>query len=77
MLAVEGYDLKLLSVVLGSAAAIFKCLDRATRDGQLLMLERRNFTASSTYTVYTVYRTYRPNDDTWNDKTLPQTQGEG
>jgi hypothetical protein len=49
MLAVEGYDVMLLPVVLGSAGTLFKCLDRAWT---LLTLERRNYTASFTYTVY-------------------------
>jgi hypothetical protein len=31
-LAVEGYDVLLLPVVLGSAGTIWKCLDRATKE---------------------------------------------
>jgi hypothetical protein len=34
LLAAEGYDVMLLPVVLGSAGALYKCLDRAIkRDG--------------------------------------------
>jgi hypothetical protein len=64
LLAAEGYDIMLLPIVLGCAGTLFKCLDRATKE---ICLDRatkemdipnarkRNYTASSTYTVYTVY----------------------
>jgi hypothetical protein len=32
LLAAEGYDVVLLPIVLGSAVALFKCLDRATKE---------------------------------------------
>jgi hypothetical protein len=32
LLAAEGYDVKLLPIVLGSAGTLFKCLDRATKE---------------------------------------------
>jgi hypothetical protein len=34
-------------------------------------LEKRNLTASCTYTVYTAYKALCPNGDTWKDKQLP------
>jgi hypothetical protein len=40
MLAVEGYDVVLLPVVLGSAGTLFKCLDRATKEWTFLMPEK-------------------------------------
>jgi len=40
-----------LPVVLGSAGALFKCLDRATNETNIPMLGKRNCIASSTYTA--------------------------
>jgi hypothetical protein len=41
-----------------------------------MTVSKRNYTASSTYTVYTVYNTFRPNGDTWKGKSQPQKQRE-
>jgi hypothetical protein len=70
LLAAEGYDVMLLPTVLGSAGTLFKCIHRATKEMDTPTLEKRNYTASCTYTVYTVYKTLCPNGDTW------QKQGE-
>jgi hypothetical protein len=69
VLAAEGYHVRLLPVVLGSAGTLCKCLDRATKEMDILYttLEKRNYTASFTYTVYTV-RSLCPNGNTWKDK---------
>jgi hypothetical protein len=56
MLAVWGYDVILLSVVLGSAGTLFCCLDRATKEWTTPMPEEQTYTSSFTYTAYTVYK---------------------
>jgi hypothetical protein len=76
LLAAEWYDVMLLPIVLGSAGTLFKCLDRATKEIDIPNTTKRNYTASSTYTVYTVDKTLCPNGDTWKDKSQVQKQGE-
>jgi hypothetical protein len=76
MLAAEGYDVMLLPIVLGSSGTLFKCLDCATKEIDIPNARKRNYTASSTYTVYTVYKTLCPNGGTWKDKIQLQKQGE-
>jgi hypothetical protein len=66
MLAVEGYDVVLLPVILKSAGIFFKCLDRATKEWSFPM-PKRNYTASYIFTAYTVYNTLCPNDDLWKE----------
>jgi hypothetical protein len=66
----------LLPIVLGSAGTLFKCLDRATKEMDIPNARKKNYTASSTYTVYTVYKTLCPNGGTRKDKKKLQKQGE-
>jgi hypothetical protein len=73
VLAAEGYDVSLLPIVLGSAGTLFKCLDRATNEMDIPNARKREFTASSTFTVY---KAMCPNGDTWEDKSQQQKHGE-
>jgi hypothetical protein len=54
LLAAEGYDVILLSVVLGNAGTPFKCFDRATKKMDIPNARKENHTASFTDTIYTV-----------------------
>jgi hypothetical protein len=76
IVAVEGYDVVLFPVVLGSAEALCKCLGRATN-----ILDpntrKKNYTASYIFTAYTIYKPLSPNADTWKDTSQAQKQGKG
>jgi hypothetical protein len=56
LLAAEGYDVILLPIVLRSAGTFFKCLDRATKEMDIPNARKRNYTASSTYTIYSLQK---------------------
>jgi hypothetical protein len=78
LLTTEGLYAMLLpsSIVLGSAGTYSNCFYRATKEMDIPNArKKRNYTASSTYTVYTVYKTLCPNGDTWKDKASCRSKG--
>jgi hypothetical protein len=72
LLAAEGYDVMLIPIVLGSAKTLLNALIVQQKRWTSPTLEKRNYKASSTYTVYTAYKTLCPNDDTWKGKSQLQ-----
>jgi len=77
LLAAEGYDMMLLSVVLGSAGILFKCLDRATKVMEFPDARKKKlYSKLHLHSLHTL-QNFCPDDDTWTGKSQPQKQGEG
>jgi hypothetical protein len=70
----EGYDVRLLPIVLGSAETLFKCLDHATQQTDIPNARRKK--PYSKLHLHSLQNP-KPNDVIWKYKRPPQEQGEG